>query len=393
MRFSRFFLSIAGISLVSLVFFLAASVSSQASELSYTDLYITIRDISSGETITSMPVHINWQKIETGGTINLTKYLDKRGTFSYRISPGKWKLNINLDNISTPENDYYGEAVYTIETDIITTSEILYVNPVGSAEVKVSDAAGKLIAEADLTFKCKSYVVNGETDMFGSYKAINLPTGECKVSAAYDSLVGSQSVAIIPGQVSAADILLSESVAKDTSYLYYLLFAVLIIIVLVVAYIFLRKRITHDVKQKIKDDIRSRMTRKASARQEAGSGKEHKLHHQPHQPAKAAGDKSRIMAVASGASAASAAAEGKEELNPRARDIMKTLNEKEQKVVAFILENNNKSTQASIRNGTGIPKTTLVRIFQSLEAKKVIKIEVIGKLKKIEFTDWFLGKD
>ena len=44
-------------------------------------------------------------------------------------------------------------------------------------------------------------------------------------------------------------------------------------------------------------------------------------------------------------------------------------------------------------NETGIPKASLFRYIQSLERKKVIDVKKIGKVKKIKFTDWFLGKE
>jgi uncharacterized membrane protein len=72
---------------------------------------------------------------------------------------------------------------------------------------------------------------------------------------------------------------------------------------------------------------------------------------------------------------------------------METLNEREKKVVQFLLEEKGIATQAKIRNGTAIPKTSLVRVFQSLETKKVVSIEKIGKMKKITVTDWFMGKE
>ena len=72
---------------------------------------------------------------------------------------------------------------------------------------------------------------------------------------------------------------------------------------------------------------------------------------------------------------------------------MKTLKDRERKVVEFLLENENKSTQSKIRYETTIPKTSLIRIFESLENKNIIKIERVGKLKKIELTEWFLGED
>jgi uncharacterized membrane protein len=76
----------------------------------------------------------------------------------------------------------------------------------------------------------------------------------------------------------------------------------------------------------------------------------------------------------------------------RADDIKKTLNEKESIIVNFLLSNNNKGTQATIKNETGIPKTSLLRIFQSLESRNIISIEKIGKMKKIKLTAWFLGR-
>ena len=82
----------------------------------------------------------------------------------------------------------------------------------------------------------------------------------------------------------------------------------------------------------------------------------------------------------------------KHEVSKRALDIMKTLSEKELMVVNFLLQNKNIGTQAQIKNNTGIPKTTLIRVLDSLKNKKVVEIEVIGKLKKVKLTSWFLGK-
>lgn len=72
---------------------------------------------------------------------------------------------------------------------------------------------------------------------------------------------------------------------------------------------------------------------------------------------------------------------------------MKTLNERETKIVDALVQNKFEASQSVLRHLTGIPKTSLSRSFSSLEAKKVLGVEKQGKMVKIKLTDWFLGKD
>jgi len=82
-----------------------------------------------------------------------------------------------------------------------------------------------------------------------------------------------------------------------------------------------------------------------------------------------------------------------ENANPRARDILKTLSERESAIATFILDSGHETTQAKIRNSLGMPKTSLARLLRTLEEKKVLHVDRIGNIKKIKLTDWFLGKD
>jgi uncharacterized membrane protein len=89
----------------------------------------------------------------------------------------------------------------------------------------------------------------------------------------------------------------------------------------------------------------------------------------------------------------------KKELSSVKEDILTALGKKEQQVVRFMLKEQDISdkkrfylSQASIVRGADIPKTSLVRIFDSLEQKNILKIEKFGKMKKISFTDWFESK-
>ncbi|PIN86082.1 hypothetical protein COV19_06305 [Candidatus Woesearchaeota archaeon CG10_big_fil_rev_8_21_14_0_10_44_13] len=353
-------------------------IAASAETISYTDTYyvdffVTLKDINSGEIIPSMPVDMVWVKDGTGGTINLTKYIDKRGTFSYRISPGKWSLLVYIDNLSTPEVDYTGESAYTITEDLVTRGEVLYVVPVGSIEVEVSDQSANLVAGADVDFKCKSHRTSAKTDKFGSYKADFMPVGECKIYAASNNLVGSTSAIVAMGRSKTVEVILSEEVKTSyfKSYFYYIMFGAFLVVLLALSYFLIRKRIKKEVREEFVRKVKKRFVSKEKAEKK----------------------ESRAEKSKEGAKAAKEEKEAKDELNPRARDVMKTLNDKEQKIVNVLLQNGNKSTQATIRNETGIPKTTLARVFQSLESKNVVKVETIGKLKKVELTEWFLGKD
>jgi len=58
-----------------------------------------------------------------------------------------------------------------------------------------------------------------------------------------------------------------------------------------------------------------------------------------------------------------------------------------------LLRKDGEVTQARIIYSLMIPKTTLVRLLASLEAKQVILIKKYGKAKKIALTDWILEKE
>ena len=71
---------------------------------------------------------------------------------------------------------------------------------------------------------------------------------------------------------------------------------------------------------------------------------------------------------------------------------METLNNKEKNVVRFLLEHKEFMSQNQVGREVGMPKTSLSRVIESLELKKIVETECIGKYKKIRITSWFLGK-
>ncbi len=78
--------------------------------------------------------------------------------------------------------------------------------------------------------------------------------------------------------------------------------------------------------------------------------------------------------------------------NRRAEDLLKTFNENEKAVVGLLMKQG-ELYQNKIVHETGIPKTSLMRVFMSLEQKKAIEVIKIGKTKKINLSKWFLNKE
>lgn len=371
-----------------IVLFLA-SLASAGAVITYTDLNITVRDVTTNEIIPSQPIDLKFNEMNKGTTINLTDFISSEGVFTYRLNIGNWKLAIKLDKPLTPEVDYYAERTFLIEENDPSAEETIYLVPVGAVEGNVINPSGKLISNADITFKCKSYKSSSKTDNYGSFRQDMLPVGQCKVQAAFDDLAGSSEFNVTQGEISETTVYLNKDIFTTTKkYMYVIMGVIAGIAIVLLIYFAIRKGIFRSLsalwkERKKEKPAKRKKPGKAKADKESGSAaipaKIHIFHEN------AGKDESEEISKESKESG---------NLNPRARDIMKTLNEKEKRVVDFILtQEGYKSTQASVRNDTGIPKTSLVRIFASLEAKKVIKIDSIGKLKKIELTAWFLGKE
>jgi len=257
-------------------------------------------------------------------------------------------IRLDVDDPATPEQDYFTEEGIVVDGSKESIIKTFYLTPIGTIEGEVLGADNKLVSGADLKFKC-SKDLNIEypekTDKFGSFKTHLVPAGKCKIYATSKNLVGNNDVVVVKGNSSSVKILLEQSLTpRSKAYIYYIVGGVLLLVVIFFLFRFIKK-----LKRR-----KSKKPKKKKLKEKIGN---------------------------------------KEELNPRARDVMQTLNEREKAVAEFLLKHKNKSTQAKIRYETGIPKTTLVRTFQALEAKKVIDVERIGRLKKIKLTDWFLGKE
>lgn len=71
--------------------------------------------------------------------------------------------------------------------------------------------------------------------------------------------------------------------------------------------------------------------------------------------------------------------------------VIDTLSDKEKAIVGLLLRNGGSATQADIRYGTGIPKSSLSGIINALKRKKIVKKHEYGKTNVIELSEWFLS--
>lgn len=295
----------------------------------------TLHSYSDQKSITDIHVFTEISNIGTKEAIKTLNYVGNNGVLSLALKEGDYKIVLKIDDINSLGKDFF----YSVEKHISKNSdETIFLFPVGSVRGTIYDSKNNLIRNAEVKAICSSnYDVDYQvsSDEFGSYTFEYLPIGQCKILAKFNSNIGSKNVEILQGNLQELDIKFTNRLSQSFSSIFILLILFLILSAIFFAYSIKNKK----GKSKKNDGV----------------------------------IKPEIIK------------------NNRTNDILKTLNEKERKVVELLLQNNNSSTQAKIRYGTLIPKTSLIRVFHSLESKKIIIVESVGKLKKIKLTEWFLG--
>jgi len=275
---------------------------------------------------------------KTGKKLNILRYVPSNGIIEIFIEPSQYTITFTIDIIHTQGYDYFFESDFNIIED---SKKDVYLLPIGSVIGTVYDNQGNVIRNAKVNFKSNKGYCNAEktsTDNFGLFN-VNLPVGSCKISAMYGNYVGYTTVEIEHGKLAETEIKLNKNISSSNLIFYVVTF----FIVFILAAYFINSG-------KLKrENLKNKEIKKEDSKRNIA-------------------EESRI------------------------KDIINTLNDKESLVVNFLLEHENKSTQSKLKYEVNIPKTTLSRLLEKLEAKDIIKIERIGKAKKIELTDWFLGK-
>lgn len=293
-------------------------------------MLLTFRDINTNDAIANAVIRVGINGSDTD------KYIDEEGVFSLYLDPGKYELIVKVNDPATEGKDYFKTQEIIVDKSFI---DAIYLFSVGSLRGIVKDTFENVVPYAELRFECSNEIgidFPEKTTKFGSFVVEYIPAGSCKVFAYFNDVVGIQEIEIEHGKVYDAEIILDTSllISKKINWM---MGVVALIVIVLLFLIFLRKK--NKKEEKIKKE------------------------------------------------------EKKEVKGQRAQDILKTLNNREKKVIEYLLESGKEETQAHVRHNTEIPRTSLARCLQSLEAKNIIQIKKIGKLVKIRLTGWFMEQE
>ncbi|MBU0980267.1 MAG: hypothetical protein KJ709_05645 [Nanoarchaeota archaeon] len=317
--------------------------------LTVPEVIFTLKDIDTRSDI--MNIHVNVELIHPDGHTSRTlMYIEESG-LSLDLEPGTYTMILKVDELGTMGNDYYLKSDRKVETDMAKT---IFLFPVGSVRGVVYQDS-RAVEGALLKFDCSgSYGETGQraTDSYGSFYADWLPVGSCKVSAIYQGNVGHEQVTIEKGQLHDIEIDLSRKML--TSGYQKAILAIVILAAIIVIIMMLQGR---GLIGKLQN--KAKTAKKLETALEEEKKKEKKVIKE----------------------------------NIRQNDIIKTLNTKEKSIVNHLLESGPETTQAKITYATSIPKTSLARILQNLEQKKILIVTKFGKAKKVNLTQWFLGNE
>ncbi|MBU1976128.1 MAG: hypothetical protein KKG59_07030 [Nanoarchaeota archaeon] len=340
---------------------------------------IQLIDTTTSEVITNAHILVETVNKESDEKSKTLAYVDESGVLELNMDQGNWELILKADLLSTPGSDYFGQK------DIAVVGVVNYsinLHPVGSVRGTVLRGENNVVRGAKVFIECSGLygeAADLETDSFGSYSANWLPIGMCVVKASSANQVGSQNIDITKGGLSETNINLEKEVSVSNFHYYLAFLMVLVLTTILLAFLQLKK--------------------KRKEQQHNHPEHEHHKHNTSHKHPVKEEEKSEENKEEDKEENKEAAKE-KEPRSPedtpnshnkRLSDILNTLAPKEKDVVSF-LHKEGEVSQAKIIYALTIPKTTLVRLLQNLEAKKVVNIKKMGKVKKISLTNWVLEK-
>ncbi len=296
---------------------------------------IRLLDINGSREIRNAHIRI---KVEGKTRIETLRFVGEDATLLLHLPDGSWVITLKLDILNTTGKDYYSRFSLSLSGDTNITA---YMQPVGSLRGDVFDSNSHLVPGAEVKFECSGDYGETEkqyTDEYGSFSANWLPVGICHVSAK-NSGVGSQTVRIKRGEATEVHIELTQSLIhkEDGMFPFLLLFGIGSLIgILIVLYKRSRGRNQHD-------EVLPKSVHPVS-------------------------------------------------LTPRMKHILSGMDDLERRVMEVLLERGGQAKQRDLGRDLGIPKSTLSRLISGLEARGIVKREILGRTRRIELSDWFLNE-
>ncbi len=318
------------------------------------------------------------------------RFEEHNGTVSpvvFSLREGKWEFYITADDYSSPVLDY--QIIHSTEVEGPLTQR-LFLLRVGTVKGIVKDKAGKLVSGAQVKFECsrEDFVGQLKTDLFGSFSSSVVPAGKCRVFASYQNSAGVNEVLVEKGEVSEVEVFLDEEVVGGEIRFYIILIGI-VVAGIIFMYIFFRLRRKHGRNvefsrreksdKDLVDEGLDKSRKSQQTHQEDSDSVSHQLEFEENEP-----QMSEILDYS--------VKEEEHKLSKRSQDILNSLPEGEQKILKFIVDQGNQTSQARIHRIAKIPKSTLHRNLKSLEEKNIVKVEKKKGRNRIYLTEYFLSE-
>ena len=319
----------------------------------------TLKEAEMERDISNVTLQIREVNLNTNKNLTITEYITTNVIDLY-LTGGEYEITLIIDDDQTEGKDYYAFEKIEVAAD---KNDTIYFFPVASIRGTVVDRLENILNDAEIKLSCDKDFIPQEqiiTDKYGNFMITAVPTGNCIITASHKDSFEQQHLAFNKGDLETIRLKLEDAVQPGSSEFSLALFGIIVLLAVIgagIAYWFFIYHKEELPAQEIPKEIQ--ITQRLQSRRKKRTNKK--------------------------PSTQSA-------LPLRVEHILPTLRERERVVVQFLLANNGISTQARIRHGTKIPKTSLMRILETLKTKNIVAIDVTDIAKTVKLTAWFLEK-
>lgn len=329
-------------------------------DASLTPISINVIAIQEETDLAERSVFYRITNVEQGYVITTRDLIDSDGRITLDLDPGIYEFELGVDFEGTEGFDYYGESLITVRDEEVGLT--VGVQPVGGLVINFIDRDGNPVTDTTLRIDCGANHGVQETadaDRFGFVRLDYLPVGQCEFRATSQDFFISYVTSIEQGQRENIALRFDElHVGSGFNGLLVFSFLSLFVGLGIGAFLFYRfgkdRLFGFDREVDVVDDVEE-------------------VDGEP-------------------------VVQEEKELSDVKKGILLGLRGREKKVVKYLISQENekgdrlKLSQAKLVRGTGIPKTSLARIVDSLDSKNILDVEKVGKLKKIGLSEFFYSQ-
>jgi len=266
--------------------------------------------------------------------------------------PGKKSFRVILDDLQTPEPDY-ASGYYEVDAGRRTIA----MQAIGSVRGVVY-LGDERQAGVEVAYECGRYVgIVGVANEMGFYSGNLIPAGSCRIKAESGELYAEEHVRLKRGEIADVDLHLETC---GFGAIVYGLGVLNIILIAAATSLYMKKG-------------KRRKQAPAPRPEEGGKTKEREVENSDEAERREGKAASRKI----------------EEDADRIRTVLKTLNDRDKKVVQFLLARGGAARQSDVYHELEIPKTSLIREISALEDRKLVESEETGKTRMLSLSDWF----